>query len=111
VESNADLEAFQASLLDPNEHCSYFDGGPLMYAIDIVGHGRIVYSSHAGCYSSILKGMQPNPDPVTLGVLLDSRRSAVAQTQKGSHSHDAELIRSYALFDGCASEEAVLGKD
>jgi hypothetical protein len=68
VESDADLKAFQTYLLDPNEHYSYFDGGQLMYAIDIAGHGRIVYSSHTGCYSSILKEMQPKPDVVILGV-------------------------------------------
>jgi hypothetical protein len=45
-----------------------FDGGQLMYAIDIAGQGRILYSSHTGCYSQILKDMHPKPEIAILGV-------------------------------------------
>jgi len=65
---NPGLKAFQEFLLDETQHYSYFDGGQLMYAIDIAGHGRILYSSHTGCYSQILKDMDPKPDVAILGV-------------------------------------------
>jgi hypothetical protein len=68
ITANPDIKAFQKYLRDDKEFYSYFDGGQLMYAIDIEGQGRILYSSHTGCYSSILKEMMPKPDIAILGV-------------------------------------------
>jgi hypothetical protein len=67
--ANPDIKAVQTFLNGNKQFYSYFDGGQMMYAIDIDGYGRILYSSHTGCYSSILKGMMPKPDIAILGVL------------------------------------------
>jgi L-ascorbate metabolism protein UlaG (beta-lactamase superfamily) len=66
--ANPDIKAFQTFLNDDKQFYSYFDGGQMMYAIDIEGYGRILYSSHTGCYSNILKEMMPKPDIAILGV-------------------------------------------
>jgi hypothetical protein len=128
VESDADLKAFQSYLLDPNEHYSYFDGGQLMYVVDIAGHGRIAYSSHTGCYSSILKGMQPKPDVAILGV--PARPNLDGYPYQGTNAQflleevqwlkpkkvliptdSGGWLGGCVLFEGCASREAVWGED
>jgi len=39
-DENPELKACQEFLLDETQHYSHFDGGQLMYAIDIAGQGE-----------------------------------------------------------------------
>jgi hypothetical protein len=98
-----------------------------MYAIDMAGHGRILYSSYTGCYSSNLKEMKPKPDVAILGVParlnLDgypyqgtkcavSRKKCSGLSQRRYSPYFlVKLIGGCVLFEGWTSGEAVWSQD
>jgi L-ascorbate metabolism protein UlaG (beta-lactamase superfamily) len=126
VNANPDIKAFQTFLKDDKQFYSYFDGGQMMYAIDIAGHGRILYSSHTGCYSGILKNMTPKPDIAILGVPARANLDGYAyqgsnaqflleevqwlEPKKVLHARILTMVGHF-LFERCTSYETVWSQD